>query len=98
MSVRYSLFKNPLQMDTLAIVQYLNSIGIKLLPEQIIESNWEKIDSRIVRVPSITTTGRIYLGLIEVIDFYEEKSGIKNLLVKAEQFKKENPNYRINDN
>jgi hypothetical protein len=97
--IRYTLFKNPIQMDTLAMVQYLHYKGIDLIPEMTIESNWSVMDHRISQIPSISTEDRnVYLGINEIIKFYEEKSCIKNLLEKSLKFKEENPDYRINDN
>lgn len=89
----YVLYKNPIQTDTLAIVQYLNSLGIKLLPAYCIELNHS---SWVVELPSIEVFGgRRYIGLRECIGFYESVSGERNLLKKALEFKEKNPGYKI---
>ena len=88
----YTLYKNPIQLDTLYIVQYLYSIGIILLPSLVIERNYPQF---VTDLPSIVYNNNIYNGIEKVIAFYEEKSGIDNLLEKAKEFKMKNPKYTI---
>lgn len=92
--MKYILYKRPISLDTLYIVQYLHSIGIEIRPYTIIERNYPK---EITRLPSILdqNTGITYAGLTQVINFYETNTGIQNLLSKAKEFKENNPNYTI---
>ena len=91
--IDYILYKNPTQLDTLYIVQYLYYMGVKLTPRYCIERNhpcW------VSELPSIeTSNGEKYIGLESCIAFYEENSGIINLLYKSKQFKELNPKYCI---
>ena len=87
----YILYKNPIQLETLAIVQYLHSIGCDVRPFTCIERNhpdW------VTELPSIETNSKKYIGLNQCISFYEEISNFKNLLSIALQFKNNNPDYR----
>ena len=89
----YILYKNPIQTDTLAIVQYLHSHEIKMMPTHCIERNhpgWA------VELPSIETTdGKRYIGLNQCVEFYQRATGKNNLLKEALVFKQENPDYKI---
>lgn len=88
----YILYKNPIQLETLYIVQYLHYNKINLLPQSIIERNHPQFISQL---PSIVHNNKLYSGLDEVVKFYEDYSGINNLLEKANKFKKQNPKYAI---
>lgn len=88
----YTLYKGPIQLDTLAIVQYLHSRGIALQPGLIVERNYPNY---VTQLPSILYMGQIYSGVQQVVAFYESMSGISNLLVLATDFKRNNPTYRI---
>ncbi len=92
MTTEYILYKLPIQLETLYIVQYLHANGIILLPKYIIERN-----HGIVVLPTIIHNNNTYSGLLEVVKFYENASGINDLLTKAKDWKDINPNYRIND-
>ena len=94
-SVSYVLYKEPVSLDTLEIVQYIHTNGITILPKYIIERNH---GTGIPTLPTIVCDNKVYAGLQEVVKFYEMKSGISNLLTKAKSWKEKNPNYRINDN
>ena len=87
------LYKNPEQYDTLAIVQYLHYIGKPNEPSSCIERGGPPG----LQLPSIfdLETGRWYMGILNVVDYYEKYSEIKYLLYLAEQFKKEKPDYTI---
>jgi hypothetical protein len=89
----YILYKNPIQTDTLAIVQYLHSNGINIIPTHCIERNhpiWA------VELPSIETTdGKKYVGLNQCIEFYQHATGKNNILKEALVFKQYNPDYKI---
>jgi hypothetical protein len=92
--ISYILYKNPIQTDTLNIVQYLYFLGIPIIPKHCIERNhpnWA------FSLPSIETeTNDKYIGFDECIKFYEKESGIDNLYYKALIFKINNPSFRIN--
>ena len=90
----YILYKKPIQMDTLSIVQYCYSLGIDIRPKHCIERNHP---TAVCDLPSIRSGNRYYLGESNVIKFYEEITGIDCIVEKAREFKEKNPNYRIND-
>ena len=92
-TTNYILYKNPEQYDTLAIVQYLNHIERPNEPSTCIERGAPPG----TQMPSILDqwTGQWYLGLANVVRYYEERSGITNLLNIAEQFKRDQPDYTI---
>jgi hypothetical protein len=87
----YILYKEPISLDTLYIVQFLHVHKIILLPTHIIERN-----HGVAELPSILYNDKLYSGLSEVIKFYENASGLDDLLTKSHQWKDKNPNYRIN--
>lgn len=91
MSINYILYKEPVSLDTLYIVQYLHAHGIKLVPKFIIERN-----HGVKVLPTIVCGNNIYSGLQEVIGFYEQISGITDILTKSREWKELNPDYRIN--
>ena len=88
----YTIYKNPIQLDTLYIVQYLHYNNINALPNAIIERNHP---SFVTTLPTIVYENMIYSGIEEVVYFYEKISGISNLLDKALEFKHKNPKYTI---
>jgi hypothetical protein len=88
----YTLYKRPIQLETLHIVQYLHACCIPLLPDTIFERGHPLC---ITELPAIYCENQWYMGLNQVLFFYETKSGIKNLLEKAEEWKKKNPRYTI---
>lgn len=88
----YILYKNPIQLDTLYIVQYLHYNNIKFLPSSIIERNYPQF---VTDLPTIVYNNNVYSGLTEVISLYEKISGIDNILEKAIEWKKQNPKYTI---
>ena len=88
----YTLYKNPVQLDTLYIVQYLHSKNIIFLPSIIIERNYPQF---VTELPTIIYKNKIYNGLVENISLYETISGIDNILEKAIEFKNQNPKYTI---
>lgn len=88
----YVLYKNPIQIETLNIVQYLHYNKISFLPHTIIERSHP---SFVKELPTIVYNNKTYSGLSQVISLYEEISGISNLLEKANEFKKNNPKYTI---
>jgi hypothetical protein len=90
----YILYKNPIQLDTLHIVQYLHSIDINIIPKYCIERNHPKW---VAELPSIeTSNGQKYIGINACIHFYTRVSNIENIMEKTETFIKKYPEYRIN--
>lgn len=94
-SIDYIIYKNPVQLETLNIVQYLHSQGMSLLPKAIFERGFP---IQITKLPSIydMNENKLYHGLDETIKFFEKKSKIKKLLNKSKEFKEKNPDYTIN--
>jgi hypothetical protein len=82
MNNNYILYKNPIQLDTLYIVQYLYYLGYIFIPKFCIEENFPQW---VTELPSIEYKNRKYIGYNRVMQFYEEQSRVKNLLYKALQ-------------
>lgn len=93
--MEYILYKNPIQIDTLTIVQYLHYNGHKATPKYCIERNYPPW---VVDLPSIETISeqQRYVGLNNCILFYEKNYDIKDILAKSLNFKNKNPDYCIN--
>lgn len=92
----YTLYKEPVQLETLAIVQYLHHCGISLLPSRVIKRCHPP---ELLPLPSIVEhdSGTVYRGLDGCVRFYEAATGIGNVLSKALVFKQQHPDYRIRD-
>ena len=95
MTVHYTLFKKPVQLDTLAVIQYLHHLGKDFRPSKIIERNhadW------VTQLPSIRDeqTGLKYIGLENCVNFWERSSQQKGLLQRSLSWKASNPQYRVN--
>ena len=90
----YTLFKNPIELDTLYIVQYLHSLGINMVPIIIIERSHP---ATVVELPCIFdhVSGSYHNGLKACVHYYEKKSDESSLLERAHAFKLVNPDYRI---
>jgi hypothetical protein len=93
-SATYVLYKNPVQLDTLEIVQYLHSQGYKnVAPSCCIERNHP---SWATRLPAIETMdGHRFVGLEACVKYWEKVHGEASLLYNAHMFKLANPEYRI---
>jgi len=85
----YILYKNPIQLSTLHIVQYCHYNNIHIKPKYCIERNHPK---EVKELPTIfdINENKYYSGLDEVIEYYQSKTG------KSNEFKKQNPDYHIN--
>jgi len=93
--ISFILYKNPIQYDTLYIVQYLHSLNINAIPEFCIERNYP---SWVSSLPSIKTENdEYYIGLNQCISFFEKNTEIENLYEKSQQFKNDYPTYRIHN-
>ena len=90
---KYILYKQPVQLETLCVVQYLHSIGIEMLPLRCVERNhpaWARV------LPSIADDrGDVHVGMAACIAYYERRSGVEGLLAKAQAFKAARPDYRV---
>jgi hypothetical protein len=87
----YVLYKRPVQLETLSIVQFLNSVGVDMRPSSVVERN-----HAVGALPSIWHAGTLHEGLDACVAFYETRSGQVDLLRRARAFKEANPAYRIN--
>jgi hypothetical protein len=93
--MNYILYKNPIQNDTLAIVQYIHhQTGQNIGTRVCIERNYP---SDITELPSIRENGKIHTGLSECIQYFSQISGLPaaTLYQNSCQFKRDNPEYRI---
>jgi hypothetical protein len=89
----YVLYKHPIQYDTLNIVRYLHSIGKSNEPLHCIERNYP---DWVLELPSIKElNGATHIGFENVVKYYENVSGITDLLEKVNIFKTNNTNYTI---
>lgn len=90
----YILYKNPIQLETLAIVRYLQYSGKPNIPRYCIEINHP---SWVTSLPSVEEyNGTKHVGLDAVVKYYENKSEISDLLKKSEEFSKKFPDFTIN--
>ena len=92
--VVYVLYKRPVELDTLNAVQYLHHIGVSVEPQACIERNHPPWVTMLPAIHDLTSQ-RMYVGLDACISFYEQLSGVSDLLQKSRQFKERNPDYRI---
>jgi hypothetical protein len=87
----YTLYKQPVQIETLAIVQYLKFQGIHAEPSLIVERNHP---NWVTELPSIiASNGERFLGLSECVKFYGKHSGIDDLYSKSKAWKAVNENF-----
>lgn len=95
--ISYILYKNPIQYDTLYIVQYLHYLGINMIPMCCIERNYPDWVNEMPSIEVVCNDGynNRYIGLNECISFYEKNSNVENLYNKSYEFKRLNPEYRI---
>jgi hypothetical protein len=93
-NVAYVLYKRPVQLDTLHVVQYLHHAGISVEPQACIERNHPPWVASLPTIHDLTNQ-QVYVGLDACITFYERLSGIPDLLQKSRRFKERNPEYRI---
>ena len=88
----YILYKHPIQLETLHIVQYLHHNHICFVPATIVERNHPP---NVIELPTIYYNYTWYSGLEQCIQLYETYSGIDNILEKANEFKRLHPKYTI---
>ncbi len=92
--MQYILYKNPIQLDTLAVVQYLvMEHGLRVEPLCCVERNhppW------VTALPAIEEGGgQQHVGLYACVQYYERISGISDLLIKATAWKTLHSTVRI---
>ena len=73
-----------MQLNSIYIHKYLQSIHIDITPKHIIEDNYPNC---IIEFPSIQYNNKYYIGLDECIKFYEHITGISYLNEKALLYK-----------
>lgn len=102
---QYILYKNPEQLNTLHIVQYLHFVkGVTALPLFCVERNHPAWAQDLPCIYNVTTNER-YVGLIECVAFFRLllwEQGFpgeehESLLKDATSWKLENPNARISN-
>lgn len=94
-SIRYTIYKHPIEMDTLAIVKYLYSMDKPMLPTVIVERAWPEG----LELPAIYDhrSNLLYEGIDKCAEFYELTAGEPaGLLDRARNFMNSYPGYRIN--
>lgn len=84
-SVAYTLYKAPIQLDTLWMVQYLASLGKPMVPAVVVERCHPP---EVSALPAIRdhATDTLHQGLEACVEFYEAMAG---------EVKAANPNYRV---
>lgn len=93
----YYRYKHPVQLDTLALVQYLHSAGKDYRPVRIYEINHP---DEITELPSIwdVRTRQLFTGYDACVRYFESVTGISDLHGLSTAFKEQNMKYRIGDN
>ena len=78
------LYKEPVQLETLAIVRYLMSVRIDLRPRACVERNHPQWATEL---PAIEDgAGNRHVGLRACVAFYESASGVEGLVAKSAGF------------
>ena len=92
--VEYVLYKAPIQLETLCVVQYLYALGIDLRPTSVVERNHSV---RATALPAVheVAIDEWHVGLDACVRFYEARSGLGDLARLAARFKDEHPDFRI---
>lgn len=94
MTAQYVLYKNPIQLDTLAIVRYLHALGHNAQPTSIVERNHP-----VATLPAIQdlVSGQMHVGWEECVRFYERRFGVDGLAQKSADFCVTMPEYRVSE-
>jgi hypothetical protein len=91
----YVLYKNPVQADTLAQVQYLHWLGHEhARPCQVVERNHPDWASQLPSVQDVGT-GACHVGGAACSAYLEARFGVDDLASKAAAWKDAHPEYRI---
>jgi hypothetical protein len=93
----YKAHSNPDCGKLLWVTRYLYSIDINVRPKSVQE---RLFPAKVAKIPAIelSADGAVISGYDNIIDYYERELEIDSLRQKVEQFKNENPGYRISDN
>jgi len=89
------LYKRPIEFDTLYIVGYIHSLGHQDVVDNMIIVERNHIEDINGILPSIFVDGIYYLGLENIVKYYEHKYKITDLLKKSKLFNEKFPNYKI---
>lgn len=92
----HKLYRRPdeeANASLLWITHYLYSIGVNVRPRNTQE---RLFPAKVVETPAIELTvgGPTICGLEDIIDYYSRELQIKDLISKAEEFKKNNPQFK----
>jgi hypothetical protein len=95
----FRLFKKPNNEECdklLWLTRYLYSIGTNIRPKTIQE---RLFPAKVATIPAIeiTSDGAVICGYQNIINYYSRELAIESLELKVEEFKKNNPDYRITD-
>lgn len=93
---QHVLFKRPVELDTLHVVQYLYSLGHDVRAEACIERNHP--EWAVESLPCIeTAAGERHVGLDACVRFYAACASVpaSSLVAEAVAFKQAHPEYRI---
>ena len=71
---QYTLYKNPIQEDTRAVVRYLQSIGKPCPPTCIIERGYPKWVTSLPSIRDLETDDR-FVGFADCLKFWEYATG-----------------------
>jgi hypothetical protein len=94
----YKLYKKQQEVTDnnvlLWITRYLYSNDINVRPRSVQE---RLFPAKVVETPAIelTANGPVICGLSDIIEYYSRELQIDNLQTKSEDFKKNNPKYKI---
>lgn len=78
------------------VTRYLYSIGINVRPKTVQE---RLFPAKVTSIPAIelTSDGSVICGYQNIVGYYSRELSIESLESKVEEFKKNNPDYRISD-
>lgn len=95
-TVNYVLYKKDYQNEVNEIILFLDSKKKDFIPKAVFERSFPP---QIIKLPAIHDLDNnvCYVGLDKCIEFFEEKSKIKDIVQKVEIFKKKNPGYQMGD-
>lgn len=90
----YTLYKHPIQDDTLAIVRYIDHKKYMGVPIICVERNHGIEDNALPAIHD-HDTDVWYYGIDNVVSFYQKMTGLKDILHRAMKFHKRHPDYVI---
>ena len=94
--MRYVLYKNPVQPDTLAVVRYLHSVlpTLAACPAACVERSHPP---RVTELPAVhdLDTDEWFVGPARCVEFFEARSGLSDLARLSREFAEAHEGYRI---